>query len=103
VDVVALMPACPDCCAATGDSLVLCRDRDRKRREEKKQTDTGKSKSGVVDDSLLEKSEDPHELMEVLRCCPPPPPPCPPFSLPVLCQPYCDVVSATCSASQFIG
>ena len=46
-------------------TCICCRDRDRKRREEKKNTDSGKSKAGVIDDSILEKSEDPHEIMEV--------------------------------------
>ena len=43
-----------------GHLRVSCRDRDRKRREEKKTQDPGKSKAGVIDDSILEKSEDPH-------------------------------------------
>lgn len=42
-------------------------DRDRKRREEKKNTDPAKAKGGAIDDALLEKSEDPHEIMEVYQ------------------------------------
>ena len=42
-------------------------DRDRKRREEKKNTDPAKAKGGAIDDAILEKSEDPHEIMEVYQ------------------------------------
>lgn len=41
-------------------------DRERRRREEKKQTEP-KPKTGAIDDSILEKSEDPHEIMEVYQ------------------------------------
>ena len=60
-----LLCVCGSVDVDAGHLLVSCRDRDRKRREEKKNTDPGKSKAGVIDDSLLEKSEDPHEIMEV--------------------------------------
>ena len=46
---------------------MVFRGRDRKRREEKKAADPAKNKAGAIDDALLEKSEDPHEIMEVYQ------------------------------------
>mmetsp|Transcript_90255 Transcript_90255/g.145975 ORF Transcript_90255/g.145975 Transcript_90255/m.145975 type:complete len:135 (+) Transcript_90255:22-426(+) len=43
------------------------RRKDRKRKVEKTKEDPAKSKVGLVDDALLEKSTDPHEIMEVYQ------------------------------------